>query len=412
MRPAARPLTYHRLVTETGWLRRLGPWVGIGTSPAALMVGGGVAEANERWWLAAAIVVGVAALAALAAAQGVLGQLRHARLVDLASRSLGRMGGRRIASPVLAVMMVGWFGFNTSVAGAGLGRLVNLPERAGMVIFAAIMLAVAWHGLNVLSWTALAAGLATVLLAAEGVHLALSDRTGPLLGDGHPASSLGQLPAIAIMVGYGAAFALRTPDFTHDLARPRQVVWCATVGLALPLMAFAAAGAILELTTGAWNLVDTLERLGSPTVAYAFVALGFTGSVLTNLHSGAISIEDALPRCSHRAGLVAIAIAGTAIATLHFADWMIPYVTAMALAAPCLIGVLWLDEVRASRTVPGYRRLGIWAWGAGVGVGVALRAADSPLALPAGLVTAAGIAAAPWLMERRRQPRGLARDRT
>ena len=221
-------------MTETGWLRRLGPWVGIGTSPAALMVGGGVAEGNERWWLAAAIVVGVATLAALAAAQGLLGQRRQARLVDLASRSLGRMGGRRIASPVLAVMMVGWFGFNPSVAGAGLGRLGNLPDRAGMVIFATIMLAVAWHGLNVLSWTALAAGLATVLLAAEGVHLALSGRTGPLLGDGHPAAAFGQLPAIAIMVGYGAAFALRTPDFTHDLARPRHVVWCAAVGLALP----------------------------------------------------------------------------------------------------------------------------------------------------------------------------------
>ena len=129
---------------------------------------------------------------------------------------------------------VGWFGFNPSVAGAGLGRLGNLPDRAGMVIFATIMLAVAWHGLNVLSWTALAAGLATVLLAAEGVHLALSGRTGPLLGDGHPAAAFGQLPAIAIMVGYGAAFALRTPDFTHDLARPRHVVWCAAVGLALP----------------------------------------------------------------------------------------------------------------------------------------------------------------------------------
>jgi purine-cytosine permease-like protein len=398
-------------VTETGWLRRLGPWVAIGTSPAALMVGGGVAEGNERWWLAAAIVVGVAALAALAAAQGVLGQRRHARLVDLASRSLGRMGGRRIASPALVVMMVGWFGFNASVAGAGLGRLLNVPDRAGIVIFAAIMLAVAWHGLNVLSWTALAAGIATVLLAAEGIHLALSDRTGPLLGDGHPASSLGRLPAIAIIVGYGAAFALRTPDFTHDLARARHVVLCATVGLALPLMAFATAGAILELTTGTWNLVDTLERLGSPTVAYAFVALGFIGSVLTNLYSGAISLEDALPGCSHRAGLVAIAVAGTAVATLHFADWMIPYLTAMALAAPCLIGVLWLDEIRASATVPGYRRLGIWAWAAGVGVGVALRAMDSPLALPAGLVTAVGIAAAPWLMERRRQASSIAGDR-
>ena len=390
-----------------GWLRRLGPWVGIGTSPAALMVGGGVAAGNERWWLAVSIVVGGVALAALAAAQGALGQRRHARLVTLASGSLGRQGGRRLASPILALMMVGWFGFNTSVAGAGLGRLVGVPERVGMAIFAAVMLAVAWHGLNAVSWTALAAGLATVLLVTEGVHLALSDRTGPLLGDGVPATSLGVLPAIAIMVGFGAAFALRTPDFTHDLTMPRHVVWCATLGLALPLIAFATAGAILELATGSWNLVDVLERLGSPTVAYAFVALGFTGSVLTNLHSGAISLEDAVPGCSHRTGLIAIAVVGTAIATLRFADWMISYLTALALAAPCLIGVLWLDELRGRRTVPGYRALGICAWGAGVAVGVVLRALQSPVALPAGIVTSAAIAGAPWVRDRLRYAGGV-----
>jgi cytosine permease len=394
-------------VTETGWLRRLGPWVGIGTSPAALMVGGGVAEGNERWWLAVAIIAGVALLAALATAQGALGQRRRARLATLASGSLGREGGRRIASPVLALMMVGWFGFNTSVAGAGLGRLLDLPERIGMGIFAAVMLAVAWHGLNALSWTALAAGIATVLLAAEGVHLALGERSGALLGDGVPATSLGVLPAIAIIVGFGAAFALRTPDFTHDLARPRHVVWCAAFGLAAPLIAFATAGAILELTTGTWNLVEVLERLGSSTVAYGFVALGFTGSVLTNLHSGAISLEDAIPGCSHRTGLTAIAVVGTAIATLQFADWMIPYLTAMALAAPCLIGVLWLDELRGCRELRGYRAVGIWAWGAGVAVGVGLRVLDSPVAMPAGIATAAAIAGAPWISGRRR-PRDVA----
>ncbi len=389
-------------MSESGWLRRLGPWVGIGTSPVALMVGGGVAEGNERGYLLAAVVAGTLALAVLAAAQGILGQRRRARLVALASDSLGRLGGRRIASPVLALMMVGWFGFNTGVAGAGLGRLIGAPDRAGMAIFAALMLAVAWRGLNALSWTALAAGVATVVLAVEGLRLALDGREGPLLGDGAPQSSLGLLPAIAVMIGYGAAFALRTPDFTHDLAAPRQVVWCAAIGLALPLAAFATAGAILQISTGTWNLVHTLERLGSPTVAYAFVALGFTGSVLTNLHSGAISLEDAVPGLTHRSGLVATAFAGTALATLDFADRMIPFLTAMALAAPCLIGVLWLDEIRGRRSDAPYRPVGIWAWAIGIGVGVSLRAAGSPLALPAGLAAAAAIAAAPGLRPRRR----------
>lgn len=384
-----------------GWLRRLGPWVGIGTSPAALMVGGGVADGNEQWRLVLAVVVGTAVLTGLAVAQGVLGQRRHARLRTLAASALGRQGGRRIGSPVLAVMMVGWFGFNTSVAGTGLARLVHVPSRAGMLIFAAAMLAVAWHGLNALSWVALAAGAATVVLAVDGLRIALSDHTGPLLGDGFSATELGVVPAIAVMVGYGAAFALRTPDFTHDLERPRQVVWCALVGLAAPLLAFALAGAILEITTGTWNLVEVLERLGSPTVAYAFVALGFTGSVLTNLHSGALSFEDAIPALTHRRALLIVAAAGTALATLDFADSMIGFLTAMALAAPCLIGVLWVDELRGPHRSTGYVATGICAWAVGVGVGVTLRLLDSPVALPAGIVAAAAVAATPRLRSRR-----------
>ena len=109
-------------------MRRLGPWVGIGTSPAALMVGGGVADGNETWRLLVAIGIGTTLLAGLAVAQGILGQRRHARLRTLSADALGTEGGRRIASPVLAVMMIGWFGFNTSVAGAGLGKLLHLPR--------------------------------------------------------------------------------------------------------------------------------------------------------------------------------------------------------------------------------------------------------------------------------------------
>ena len=61
-------------MTRNGWLRRVGPWVGIGTSPAALMMGGGVAEKVQGAAMLAAIAVGVLLLAGLAAAQGLLGQ--------------------------------------------------------------------------------------------------------------------------------------------------------------------------------------------------------------------------------------------------------------------------------------------------------------------------------------------------
>lgn len=375
--------------TTVAWWRRLGPWLGIGASPVGLMVGGGVAEGNERWYLVGAVVAGTAALVALAVAQGALGTRRRSRFPGIARDTLGVDGSRFVASPVVAAMMLGWFAFNTGIAGAGLGKLVGIPRQAGVAIFAAVMLGVAWRGLNTLSLAALVAGCATILLAADGLRRALAGHEAPLLGDGRPVGNLGFLAAVTVMVGYGAAFALRTPDFTHDLRRGRDVAWCGIIGLALPLVAFALAGGVLTLATGTWNLVEVLERIGSPSVAYAFVVLGFTDSVLTNLHSGAIALEDLAGVDSHHRALVAVAVAGTALATLDVARWMVPYLTIMAVAAPCLIGVMWHYELRRRRVAVARVRWGaVCAWVVGGATGAALAVMDNPLALPVAMVLA------------------------
>ncbi len=372
------------------WWRRVGPWLGIGASPVALMVGGGVADGNERWWLIAAVVAGALTLALIALAQGTLGTRTRARFPTLAARTLGVGGSRFIASPVIVVLMLGWYGFNTGIAGDGLAHLIGTPRWVGVLLFAAVMLIVAWRGLNALSLAALVAGIATIVLAGDGLRRALDGHDGPLLGDGTPAGDLSFLAAITIMVGYGAAFALRTPDFTHDLRRPRDVVWCAGIGLFLPLVLFALAGAVLRLSTGSWDLVEVLGRIGSPSVAYAFVTLGFTGSVLTNLHSGAIAIEDLAGRAlSHRRALVVLAVVGTALALVDLASRMVPFLTVMAVAAPCLVVVIWLAVRRNGSPVdPWIRPDPAAAWIVGAGVGAILAILDSPWALIAALVVA------------------------
>jgi cytosine permease len=377
-------------VNGDGWIRRLGPWAGIGTSPVALMTGGGLAEGVEGAALLVALFLGTFLLGSLAATQGILGQRSGLSLLQLTARPLGATASRRVASLVVLVMMLGWFALNVSVAGEALGRLIHVPDRVGMALFAALMLAVVWRGINALSWVALAAGIATTLLAAYGLSEVLSAQDVSLTGDGVAAEPTGFIPAVALMIGYGAAFSLRTPDFTHDLARPRQVIWCALVGLSIPVAAFGLVGVMLQLSTGTWNLSDVLVELGSPTVAYLFVAVGFTGSVMTNLYSGALSLSDALPRIAHHRGLVAVGVVGTALAALHFSQWMLPYLTVMALAAPPLIGICVVDYVRGGRNRSGWHLPGLGAWAAGFAAGLALYVGDSSLALPVSLVVAVG----------------------
>jgi cytosine permease len=286
-------------------------------------------------------------------------------------------------------MMVGWFGVNVGVAGVALARLVGMPDLAGVVVFALIMLAVVGFGLGVLSWSALVAGLATTALAVYGLELAFDERDATLSGGLAGSDPIGFLPAVALVIGYGAAFSLRTPDFTHDLARTRQVVWCALVGLAIPTLVFGLAGAALYAATGTWDLSDVLRDLGSPTIAYLFVAVGFTGSVLTNIWSGALSLSDVAQRVPHRAALVAVAVAGTCLAAAGFDELMLSWLTVMALAAPGLVVICAIHVARGGEPRPGWGTIGLASWGVGFACGLALHLAGSALALPAAAIVPA-----------------------
>ena len=351
------------------------------------MLGGGLGEDLSGTWIAVAASLGVLALCVLAVAQGTLGQRLVAGHGGVLAGPLGRLGATRIASWVVATMMVGWFGVNTGVGGAALGELLSIPRAAGVVVFGAVLLAVVAGGLGTLSWAALVAGLATVAIGGYGSALALEQGGGAAAAGGGPGAALA---GATLVVGYGAAFAMRSPDFTHDLARPRHVVWCALAGLALPMAAFIAIGAALQRATGTWNLADVLVELDAAPVAQAFLAVGFAGSVMTNLHSGGEAVGEGSGRAGRLGGLVLIGVAGAALAIAGLADRMLDYLALMALAAPGLVLVSVLYWTSGHRTDDkwGIPALSAWAIGFGVGVGVAL--AGSPLALPVAIALTGG----------------------
>jgi cytosine permease len=286
-------------------------------------------------------------------------------------------------------MMFGWFAVNVGVAGAATGQLLGVPERVGMVVFAAGMLAITWRGIGALSWAALATATATVVLAAWGLHLAAARHGLTITSPRTATQPTSILAGASLVVGFGAAFALRTPDFTYALQRRRQVLWCGLVGLLAPIIAFGIAGATLLAAAGTWNLADVLTALGSPTPAYLFLAVGFAGSVMTNLYSGALSLSDAVPAIPHHVGLVVVAVGGTAAAASGFADHMIGYLVVMAIAAPSL-GVLcliaWRRQPDRGRR---WRPAGIVAWGVSMGAGLVLHAAGSGRAAAASVTIAA-----------------------
>lgn len=390
-----RPALRSSLVTPV--LTRIGPWLGLATSPVALVAGGGVAEGLSGAGLVAAVVVGAALLATLAGAQGIVGQREGQPLAPITARVLGTAGSRYVGSVVMLAMMLGWFGVNVGIAGAATGRLLGLPASAGIAVFAAVLLGIALRGLGILSLAGLAAGIAATALAAYGMYLVLDGREVTLSGGFTASEPASVAVGVTLMVGYGSAFSLRTPDFTHDLPRTRQVVWCALWGLCVPLIAFALAGALLYAATGDWDLGEALQDLGSARLAYLFVAVGFVGSVLTNIWSGGLALRDVAPRVGARTAMAAVTIVGAAAAAAGLADYALDWLTLMALAAPGLVVLCVIGRPGSHEPAREWRFVPLIAWGTGIVCAIGLQYAGLTVALPA---AAAVPAAAYWLLGR------------
>ncbi len=373
------------------WWRRVGPWVGIGTSPAALMTGGGLAAGLHGPRLAICLLAGAVALAALAAAQGIVGQRSGRSLVAVLERPLGTAGARYVAGAVMAAMMLGWFGVNSDAAGTAAARLAGVDPWLGIVAFTLFALVVTVRGIGSLSTAAVVAGAATAVLVVWSL-LIVAGRDGAGWGSAstveHPGSLL---HGIGLMVGYGAAFALRAPDFTRDLGRPGDVVRCAAWGLALPLTLFGAVGAAVYVVTGAWNVADMWTRLGSDRIGYIIIAIGFLGSVMTNLFSGALAVRSAT-RLGPRAGMTAFFVVGVALALAGLADHMLDYLVLMTVTAPGLV-VLCVVTLRGRRAVSAWNAAGLTTWGLSTAAGLACAAWAPALALPGALAVSAALAA-------------------
>lgn len=369
------------MTTPIAWTARLGAFVAIGTSPAALMLGGAAGRGTDGLELVAGLVVGIAAITALVGAQGALGPGRG-ELSEVLAGPLGRRGGARFAAVAMLLMMLGWFGVNAGAGGAGLALLVGLPDRAGIALYALALVVLVARGVGLISRTALLAGLATLALVALGLALA-ADVDAPR-ADVPGADSW--LEVATLVVGYAAAFALRAPDFTHELARGRHAWWAAAAGIGVPLALLVPAGAALEAAAGTWRLADAFDALGAPLLGGVFLAIGFAGSAATNLYSGTRALDAARPGLRGRTPLLLVAVAAVPAAVSGLADELVPFLTVLALTAPGLVVVCVVHAAMGGPSRPGWA---IGSWLGGVALSLALDLAGYDLALISGIVVTA-----------------------
>lgn len=368
---------------KTPWTwRQAGPWLGIATAPASLMLGGSVAQQMPFHWVPWALALGSGVVWALSSLQGQLGATQRRPLVELARPVLGSAIARWSNSLLLAVLMIGWAGFGVGVAGRSLAHLIALPEGIAFFAWSGAVTIGLWRGIHHGSLIALLGSLATVVLIGWGFVQASSLQATPSVA--LPEGTF--FGGVSLVIGYAAAFCLRCADFSMTAARPSRVRTVALLGLSLPLLGVSFAGAWLYQATGTWDLSALLGRLGFPSLAHAFVVVGFLGAGLTNMHSGSLALQDLL-RCPRRGALLLIAVSSVGLAWLGFEQAMVLWLRALSVVVVPLIGVILAHYGANVRQESGVNVAGVVAWGAGAGAGL-LAPADWPSALVGILVAA------------------------
>ena len=378
-------------MTAPRWPSRAGACLGIGSAPGALLLGAGIAARQGGVVPILVAVAGLGLVTALLAGQGRLGlappEGAGESLTGLAPTYLGART-RTVLAVLLTLVMVGWFGFNMGLGGAATAALLGVPGWAGPLLLGVPTALVAAGGMgrwNVLA--VLATGSALVLTLLVTVRLAAP---GVPLG-GAVADPAGALADIASFIGYGAVFALRAPDFTAGLGRPRDLAWCVGL-LVVPLTLVTLAGAGLYRGTGSTDLVATLAE-GDLALGNVLVALAMIAPTLAALHSASLALGSLRP-VPTRVAVAVVAVPGLLLAVLRFDRLLLSWLAVLAAALPALIVPMAVEGVarrrgRAPRQVP------VWTWAPASVVAVALTAAGVAGAPLAGLGLAA-LGTAAW----------------
>ena len=376
-------------VVGVPWTSRLGAFLAIGTAPGALVLGAGLTVRNGGALPILALLLGAPVMAGMLYAQGLLGVLPPAgEGKTLAEASEGYLGPRTqpLLQALLGFTMVGWFGFNVGVGGAGLAAVLGVPGPVGPVLLAAPIVWVAargrrgWNGLAVVTTTASLALVALVVATtATGAF-----RTVPVGG-----SPVGLLGDVGTIIGYIAVFTLRAPDFSHGLATRRDLATCVALQVGSTLLV-AVAGASLAQATGTVDVVAALSDGAAAAIGNTLLAVAVVAATFTTLHSGSLAIRAVVPVSAQVATLL-VAVPGTILAAVRFDRYLVSWLELLAVLLPPLMVPLIVEARRRRRgRDPRPVLAAMWLPGAAAGgLAAVVGGALAPLAAALGLLVAA-----------------------
>ena len=287
-------------------------------------------------------------LGSMAALTGLCGQKSGLSAYMLNEFAFGRWGGR-IASTVVSMTLIGWFGVTSALFGRAanlMGRSVfgiDWPVELYMVLGGGLIVAVTvtgFKGIDKLALALVPVMLGFLMMAAWMSLPQLEHWTEPTGG-----TPMTLTTAISAIVGSYIAGVTIQPDYARFARSRRAALGSAFVALAIsfPILLFCTA--IPSIAYNEPDLLNVMIALGIGIPAFLLLILAAWSSNVLSVYSGALALATVFRRLDLRVLIVAVGTLGTFLALAGAGDYLIEYLVLLGITIPPISSIYLVDTL-------------------------------------------------------------------
>ena len=306
---------------------------------------------------ALAFLAGCFILGSLGALTSYVGTRTRYSTYMLTGFAFGSAGGQFV-NFIIALTLVGWYGVIINVFAAAADLVVRdlygpgVPVWAYIVAGSTLMIGVTLSGFKGIDKLALC--LVPVMLVFLFYAAWLSWDDIPSWTRGSPgAQPLSYSTAISSVVGGYIVGVVIQPDYSRFAKNVRHAMWAVFIALWVVQALVFFLAAIPSVATGVSNLIRIMVTLGIGVPAFFLLLLSSWCSNVLCLYSSGLSLSTIFTRARLWQLLLAIGVAGTAIAFMYSDDYLISFLVLLGVTVPPIASIYVLDVILVRRNGSG-----------------------------------------------------------
>ena len=329
-----------------------------------------------------AFLTGCFILGSLGALTSYVGTRTRYSTYMLTGFAFGRTGGKFV-NFIIALTLIGWYGVIINVFAAAADLVIRdlfgpgIPVWAYIVTGSCLMIGVTLSGFKGIDKLAMCLVPVMLVFLFYAAWLSWDDISS--WNRGSPgAQPLSYSTAISSVVGGYIVGVVIQPDYSRFAKNVRHAMWAVFIALWVVQALVFFLAAIPSVATGVSNLIMIMVTLGIGVPAFFLLLLSSWCSNVLCLYSSGLSMSTIFTRARLWQLILAIGVAGTALAFMYSDDYLIPFLVLLGVTVPPIASIYVLDVILFRRggngidiavAKPGINMDAFSAWGIAVLVG-------------------------------------------